>query len=202
MRGVLDVCAIKPPGFGERRRAYLEDIAVVTGATFVTEQLGLRCAQTGHFMRADGCNALRGRSCGRACGALLASGRASNLGPLVFTCRPPRLIASRRIAVAKERTTMIATGDFQDEVAERIKVIRAEAELTDSQFDKEKAEERVAKLGGAIGRIKVCQRLAPPASVTHEEEQRSAPADATFGSDSCDRTAALAAGWRGDGDGA
>jgi len=115
MRGVLDVCAIKPPGFGERRRAYLEDIAVVTGATFVTEQLGL---------------SLEGVT-------------------------PEMLGKAQRIAVAKERTTMIATGDFQDEVAERIKVIRAEAELTDSQFDKEKAEERVAKLGGAIGRIKV-----------------------------------------------
>merc|ERR1719375_2639198 len=50
---------------------------------------------------------------------------------------------------------MIATGKHAGEVGERIKVIRAEAELTDSQFDKEKAEERIAKLGGAIGRIKV-----------------------------------------------
>lgn len=115
MRGVLDVCAIKPPGFGERRRGYLEDIATITGATFVTEQLGLT---------------LEGVT-------------------------PDMLGKAARVAISKERTTMIATGDHADEVAKRIKQVRAEAELTDSQFDKEKAEERVAKLGGAIGRIKV-----------------------------------------------
>jgi len=115
MRGVLDVCAIKPPGFGERRRGYLEDIATLTGATFVTEQLGLSL---------DGVT-------------------------------DEMLGMAQRVAVSKERTTMIATGNHQEEVAERIKKIRAEAELTESQFDKEKAEERIAKLGGAIGRIKV-----------------------------------------------
>uniref|UniRef100_A0A7S3X021 Uncharacterized protein n=1 Tax=Emiliania huxleyi TaxID=2903 RepID=A0A7S3X021_EMIHU len=115
MRGVLDVCAIKPPSFGDRRKSYLEDIAIVTGATFVTEQLGLTLESVTEEM----------------------------------------LGKAARVAVSKERTTMIATGNHADEVGERIKVIRAEAELTDSQFDKEKAEERIAKLGGAIGRIKV-----------------------------------------------
>ena len=47
MRGVLDVCAIKSPGFGDRRRGYLEDVAVLTGATFITEQLGLSLDQVG-----------------------------------------------------------------------------------------------------------------------------------------------------------
>merc|ERR1719387_1210528 len=60
-----------------------------------------------------------------------------------------------RISVSKERTTMIATGAHSDEVAERIKVVKAEGEQTDSEFDREKCEERIAKLGGAIGRIKV-----------------------------------------------
>lgn len=115
MRGVLDVCAIKSPGFGDRRRGYLEDIAVLTGATFVTEQLGLS----------------------------------------LETMTNEMLGKAARISVSKERTTMIATGDHSDEVAERIKVIKAELELTDSEFDKEKCQERVAKLGGAIGRIKV-----------------------------------------------
>uniref|UniRef100_A0A7S0P2F6 Uncharacterized protein n=1 Tax=Calcidiscus leptoporus TaxID=127549 RepID=A0A7S0P2F6_9EUKA len=115
MRGVLDVCAIKPPSFGERRRAYLEDIAVLTGATFITEQLGLSLEGVTEEML----------------------GRAA------------------RVAVAKERTTMIATGKHQQEVAERIQKIKVEAQETESQFDKEKAEERIAKLGGAIGRIKV-----------------------------------------------
>jgi chaperonin GroEL len=115
MRGVLDVCAIKSPGFGDRRRGYLEDIAVLTGGTFVTEQLGLT----------------------------LESMTTEMLG------------TAARVAVAKERTTMIATGDHTDEVAERIGVIKAEMEMTDSEFDMEKCQERIAKLGGAIGRIKV-----------------------------------------------
>jgi len=112
---VLDICGIKSPGFGDRRRGYLEDIAVLTGATFVTEQLGLS----------------------------------------LETMTEDMLGRAARVSVSKERTTMIATGDHTDEVAERIKIIKAEIEQTDSEFDKEKAQERVAKLGGAIGRIKV-----------------------------------------------
>jgi len=115
MRGVLDVCAIKAPGFGDRRRGYLEDIAILTGATFITEQLGLD----------------------------LESMTDEMLG------------TAARVSVAKDRTTMIATGEHTGEVAERGRSLKAEAEQTDSEFDKEKAAERVAKLGGAIGRIKV-----------------------------------------------
>merc|ERR1719393_1119143 len=73
MRGVLDVCAIKPPGFGDRRRGYLEDIATLTGATFVTEQLGLSLDGVTEEM----------------------------------------LGVAQRVAVSKERTTMIATGKHQ-----------------------------------------------------------------------------------------
>jgi len=115
MRGVLDICAIKSPGFGDRRRGYLEDIAILTGATFITEQLGLS----------------------------------------LETMTKEMLGTAARVSVTKERTTMISTGAHSEEVAERIKVIKAEAEETDSEFDKEKCQERVAKLGGAIGRIKV-----------------------------------------------
>merc|ERR1719263_756943 len=115
MRGVLDVCAIKSPGFSDRRRGYLEDIAVLTGATFITEQLGLSLDQATMEM----------------------------------------LGQAERVAVSKERTTMISTGKHEAEVAERIKAIKAEKETTDSEFDREKCEERIAKLGGAIGRIKV-----------------------------------------------
>jgi chaperonin GroEL len=115
MRGVLDVCAIKSPGFADRRRGYLEDIATLTGATFVTEQLGLSLDQVTMDM----------------------------------------LGVAERVAVTKERTTMISTGKHEAEVAERIKKIKVEKEETDSEFDREKCEERIAKLGGAIGRIKV-----------------------------------------------
>merc|ERR1719440_335542 len=86
MRGVLDVCAIKSPGFGDRRRGYLEDIAVLTGGTFVTEQLGLT----------------------------------------LESITPEMLGRAERIAVGKDRTTLIATGNHVDEVAERIKVVKTE----------------------------------------------------------------------------
>mgnify|MGYP006151902063 CR=1 FL=1 len=112
---VLDVCAIKSPGFGDRRRGYLEDIAVLTGGTFVTEQLGLT----------------------------------------LESITPEMLGSASRVAIAKDRTTMISTGKHTEEVAERIKVIRGEMEQTESEFDVEKCQERIAKLGGAIGRIKV-----------------------------------------------
>ena len=115
MRGVLDVCAIKSPGFGDRRRGYLEDVAVLTGATFITEQLGLSLDQATMEM----------------------------------------LGKAERVSVSKERTTMISTGKHAAEVEERIVAIKAEKETTDSEFDREKCEERIAKLGGAIGRIKV-----------------------------------------------
>eukprot|EP00900_Chrysochromulina_parva_P020916 jgi/Chrpa1/3458/Chrysochromulina_OHIO_Genome00014035-RA len=115
MRGVLDVAAIKSPGFGDRRRGYLEDIAVLTGGTFITEQLGLS----------------------------------------LEAMTPEMLGTAERIAVSKERTTMIATGKYTEQVNERIKVIKKEMENTDSEFDREKCQERIAKLGGAIGRIKV-----------------------------------------------
>lgn len=115
MRGVLNVVAIKAPSFGERRRAYLEDIAIVTGATFVTEQLGITL------------DSINGDFLGTAA----------------------------RISVTKDRTTMIATGNHSKEVDERMEKLRSEKEQTDSEFDTEKLEERIARLGGAIGRIKV-----------------------------------------------
>lgn len=121
MRGVLDVVAVKAPGFGERRRAYMEDIAVLTGATFVTEQLGLTMEQV----------------------------------------TPEMLGSAERIVVGKEVTTIISTGEHTEKVAARIKLIQKQKAETDNQFDIEKAEERIAKLGGAIARIKVC---APPAA--------------------------------------
>jgi len=77
------------------------------------------------------------------------------LGLSLETMTPEMLGKAQRVSVAKERTTMIATGAHTAEVAERIKVIKAEIEQSDSEFDKEKGQERVAKLGGAIGRIKV-----------------------------------------------
>ena len=115
MRGVLDVCAIRAPGFGERRKAYLEDIAILTGATYMAEEVGLT----------------------------LENISIDKLGK------------ANRVVVAKEACTIISEESNQEAVDKRIELIRRQIENTDSEFDKEKGEERIARLGGGIARIKV-----------------------------------------------
>jgi len=115
MRGVLDVCAIRSPGFGERRRAYLEDIAILTGATYIAEDVGLSLDDI----------------------SIDQLGRAN------------------RIIVAKEACTIISDTANQEDVNKRIELIRRQIENTESEFDREKGEERIARLGGGIARIKV-----------------------------------------------
>merc|ERR1711966_87007 len=115
MRGVLDVCAIRAPGFGERRKAYLEDIAILTGATYMAEEVGLTLENI----------------------TIDKLGKAS------------------RAVIAKEACTIISESANQDAVNKRIETIRKQIENTDSEFDKEKGEERIARLGGGIARIKV-----------------------------------------------
>jgi len=115
MRGVLDVCAIRAPGFGERRKAYLEDIAILTGATYMAEEVGLT----------------------------LENVSIDKLGK------------ANRVVVAKEACTIISEASNQDAINKRIDLIRKQIENTDSEFDKEKGEERIARLGGGIARIKV-----------------------------------------------
>lgn len=115
MRGVLDVVAIKAPGFGSRRKDLLQDIAIATGATFVAQEVGVA----------------------------------------LDAVTPEMLGSAERIVVGKEETTIVTDGKQADAIEKRIEQIRIEAENTDSTFDKEKAEERVAALGGGIARIKV-----------------------------------------------
>lgn len=115
MRGVLDVVAIKAPSFGDRRRAYLQDMAIATGATYVADEVGIS----------------------------LESVTMDMLGK------------ADRIVVGKDQTTIVTDASNKDSIAKRIAQIRAEAEATDNKFDKEKASERVAALGGGIARIKV-----------------------------------------------
>lgn len=115
LRGVLDVVAVKAPSFGDRRKAYLQDIAIATGATFVSDDVGLSLDkvtmdQLGH---AD------------------------------------------RVSVSKESTTIISAGKFKDALSKRVAQLKGEAENTESKFDKEKLQERIASLGGGIARIKV-----------------------------------------------
>lgn len=115
MRGVLDVVAIKAPAFGERRKSYLQDIAIATGATYIAEEVGLTLDQV----------------------------KLEMLG------------TADRVVVMKEQTTIVTDDRNSEAVKARIAMIRKEAEGTETKFDQEKAEERVAALGGGVARIKV-----------------------------------------------
>mmetsp|Transcript_20779 Transcript_20779/g.48762 ORF Transcript_20779/g.48762 Transcript_20779/m.48762 type:complete len:593 (-) Transcript_20779:79-1857(-) len=115
MRGVLDVVAIRAPGFGQRRKAYLQDIAIATGATYVAEEVGIT----------------------------LDSVTTDMLG------------TADRCVIAKELTTIVTDGKQEEAVEARIAQIRREGEEADTDFDRDKAQERVAALGGGIARIKV-----------------------------------------------
>src|SRR5580658_2200825 len=110
IRGLLNVVAVKAPGFGDRRKAMLEDLAVLTGAQVVSEEVGLKLDQVG----------------------LDVLGQA------------------RRIVVTKDTTTIIDGTGSQSDVQDRIRQLRTEIENTDSDWDREKLQERVAKLAGGV----------------------------------------------------
>lgn len=115
LRGVLDVVAVKAPSFGDRRKAYLQDIAIATGATYIADEVGISMESVTMDML----------------------GRAD------------------RIVVGKDTSTIITDSSTKDALLKRIAQIRAEADATENKFDKEKAQERIAALGGGIARIKV-----------------------------------------------
>jgi len=115
IRGILKTCAVKAPGFGDRRKAMLEDIAILTGGTVIAEEVGLS----------------------------LEKATLKELGQ------------AKRIEVGKEETTVIdGAGDPQN-IQGRVKQIRAQIEEATSDYDKEKLQERVAKLAGGVALIKV-----------------------------------------------
>jgi chaperonin GroEL len=114
LRGALNICAIKAPGFGDRRKALLEDIAVLTGGQLITEDAGLR----------------------------LDAVKLDQLGK------------ARRISITKDTTTIIAEGN-EAGVKARCEQIRRQIDESDSSFDKEKLQERLAKLAGGVAVIKV-----------------------------------------------
>jgi chaperonin GroEL len=115
LKGVLNVCAVKAPGFGERRKAYLGDIAALTGGTAITEELGLPLEK------------VTGQHLGSA----------------------------RRVRVTKDSTTIIGGAGQKKAIEERIAQIRVQIEATKSDYDREKLEERLAKLTGGVAVIKV-----------------------------------------------
>jgi len=115
LRGTFTAVAAKAPGFGDRRKRMLEDIAILTGAEVITEEMGLKLENT----------------------------KISQLG------------RARKVVVDKDSTTLIDGGGESDAIKGRIKQLKAEIENTDSDFDREKLQERLAKLAGGVAVVKV-----------------------------------------------
>jgi len=115
IRGIVKVCAVKAPGFGDRRKAMLEDMAVLTGGTVISEEVGLS----------------------------LEKATIADLG------------RAKKIQVSKENTTIIDGAGDTAAIEARIKQIKAQIEETSSDYDREKLQERVAKLAGGVAVIKV-----------------------------------------------
>jgi chaperonin GroEL len=115
LRGTFTAVAVKAPGFGDRRKRMLEDIAILSGAEVITEEMGLKLENT----------------------------KLSQLG------------RARRVVVTKDATTIIDGAGDSDGIKARIKQLKSEIENTDSDFDREKLQERLAKLAGGVAVVKV-----------------------------------------------
>jgi chaperonin GroEL len=115
LRGTFQAVAVKAPGFGDRRKRMLEDIAILTGGEVITEEMGLKLENT----------------------------KLSQLG------------RARRVVVDKDSTTIIDGAGDSEAIKGRIKQLKAEVENTDSDFDREKLQERLAKLSGGVAVVKV-----------------------------------------------
>lgn len=115
LRGTFSVLGIKAPGFGDRRKASLEDIAILTGARVISEEVGLK----------------------------LDKAEVTDLGQ------------ARKVVASKDNTTIIDGKGQEKDIQARVEAIKKEKELSDSEFDKEKLQERLAKLGGGVAVIKV-----------------------------------------------
>ncbi|MGD8587749.1 MAG: chaperonin GroEL [Chromatiales bacterium] len=115
LRGIVKVAAVKAPGFGDRRKAMLQDIAILTGATVISEEVGLSLEKAG----------------------LQELGNA------------------KKIVITKDETTLIDGAGSENDIKARVEQIRAQIEETSSDYDREKLQERVAKLAGGVAVIKV-----------------------------------------------
>src|SRR3989454_3117898 len=115
LRGVLQVCAVKAPGFGDRRKAMLGDIAILTGGKAITEDLGIK----------------------------LENVQIQDLGQ------------AKKVTVDKDNTTLVEGKGKHSEIEGRVKEIRSQIDKTTSDYDREKLQERLAKLGGGVAVIKV-----------------------------------------------
>ncbi|HDK37990.1 MAG TPA: chaperonin GroEL, partial [Thiolapillus brandeum] len=115
IRGIVKVAAVKAPGFGDRRKAMLQDIAILTGGTVISEEVGLSLEKT----------------------------TLDDLG------------TAKKVSITKEETTVIDGAGSADDIKARCEQIRAQAEETTSDYDREKLQERLAKLSGGVAVIKV-----------------------------------------------
>src|SRR5438045_3122823 len=115
LRGTFQAVAVKAPGFGDRRKRMLEDIAILTGAEVITAELGLKLENT----------------------------KLSQLGH------------ARKVVITKDTTTLIDGAGADEAIKGRIKQLKSEVENTDSDFDREKLQERLAKLSGGVAVVKV-----------------------------------------------
>ncbi|MCP4994602.1 MAG: chaperonin GroEL, partial [Gammaproteobacteria bacterium] len=115
IRGIVKVCAVKAPGFGDRRKAMLQDIAILTGGTVIAEEVGLT----------------------------LEKATLEELG------------TAKKVQISKEETTLIDGAGSENDIKARVEQIRAQVEETSSDYDREKLQERVAKLAGGVAVIKV-----------------------------------------------
>jgi len=113
MRGIVNVCAVKAPGYGDRRKAMLGDLATLTGATAIFKDLGIK----------------------------LDAVQLSDLGKC------------RKVIIKSDNTTMVGGGGKKDDIQGRAEQIRKEIETTDSDYDREKLQERLAKLAGGVAQI-------------------------------------------------
>ncbi|MCJ7769298.1 MAG: chaperonin GroEL [Dehalococcoidales bacterium] len=115
LRGTMNVVAVKAPGFGDRRKAMLEDIAILTGGTMISEEIGRK----------------------------------------LDSVNPEDLGRARRLVATKDKATIIEGKGSPEAIQDRIKQIKAQVEETDSDFDREKLQERMARLAGGVAVIKV-----------------------------------------------
>ena len=115
IRGIVKVCAVKAPGFGDRRKAMLQDVAVLTGGTVISEEVGLS----------------------------LEKASLDDLG------------GAKRISISKETTTIVDGNGKADDIKARVSQIKAQIEEASSDYDKEKLQERMAKLAGGVAVVKV-----------------------------------------------
>jgi len=115
LRGVLNVCAVKAPGFGDRRKAMLQDMAILTGGTVVSEDLGVKL---------------------------------ENIDPAT-------LGRAKQVKISKDATTIIQGGGEKAEITKRVDQLRRQIEDTESEYDKEKFQERLAKISGGVALINV-----------------------------------------------